>query len=106
MHLPHGLRWPFLGQMENFKILWTFWVIMKKSQGEAITKLKKGCNSIMLTRGVIFWTRICLENLHTNGRISNKTKRVERSNYEAPYPTGQTTGPIAINFLLVNAVIN
>ena len=49
MHLPHGLRWPFLGQIENFKMLPTFWVIMKKSQGEAITKRKKGCDSIMLT---------------------------------------------------------
>ena len=48
MHLPHGLRWPFLGQIENFQMLMTFWVIMNKSQGEAISKRKKRCNSIML----------------------------------------------------------
>ena len=49
MHLPHGLRWPFLGQIENFQMLMTFWVIMNKSQGEAISKRKKRCNSIMLS---------------------------------------------------------
>ena len=48
MHLPHDLRWPFLGQIENFQMLMTFWVIMNKSQGEAISKRKKRCNSIML----------------------------------------------------------
>ena len=48
MHLPHGLRWPFLGQIENFQMLMTFWVIMNKSQGEAISKRKKRCTSIML----------------------------------------------------------
>ena len=36
MHLPHDLRWPFFGQIKNFKFLWTFRVIMKKSQGEAV----------------------------------------------------------------------
>ena len=40
MHLPHDFRWPFLGQIENFKILWTFWVIKKKFQCDNVTILK------------------------------------------------------------------